>query len=315
MVRPGRNEACWCGSGKKYKRCHLREDQAADRAGLEQGLSEEAEVELIRRRVLELRELMLPGACLEGLRFDPERFGDVLSEHLDEVLEPVGGDFLAVDPRTGRLAWEAVLELGHEHLVGGGHVARARAALKRAESARGLSRAQRDAIRMGLSTLWMDEQPGEGGSPVVSALFPLQFTEFVQAYARVDGLASELGAWAAGLPAADSAAYAEAVRRAEELQLDQVGEVVAQVIVGDARSLLDLPDLALLSVDEQHAVRSLSKLVLSETEAAGSRDTARRWLFARYDAELGPEVLTSCAVGASSPSWPRPTTTCVAAGA
>jgi len=22
----GRNEACWCGSGKKYKRCHLEKD-------------------------------------------------------------------------------------------------------------------------------------------------------------------------------------------------------------------------------------------------------------------------------------------------
>jgi hypothetical protein len=22
----GRNDVCWCGSGKKYKRCHLRED-------------------------------------------------------------------------------------------------------------------------------------------------------------------------------------------------------------------------------------------------------------------------------------------------
>jgi len=22
----GRNEPCWCGSGQKYKRCHLRED-------------------------------------------------------------------------------------------------------------------------------------------------------------------------------------------------------------------------------------------------------------------------------------------------
>lgn len=24
---PGRNEPCWCGSGKKYKRCHMRADQ------------------------------------------------------------------------------------------------------------------------------------------------------------------------------------------------------------------------------------------------------------------------------------------------
>jgi preprotein translocase subunit SecA len=23
----GRNDPCWCGSGKKYKRCHLRADQ------------------------------------------------------------------------------------------------------------------------------------------------------------------------------------------------------------------------------------------------------------------------------------------------
>jgi len=25
--KPGRNESCWCGSGKKYKKCHLSEDQ------------------------------------------------------------------------------------------------------------------------------------------------------------------------------------------------------------------------------------------------------------------------------------------------
>ena len=29
----GRNDPCWCGSGKKYKQCHMREDQAADQAG------------------------------------------------------------------------------------------------------------------------------------------------------------------------------------------------------------------------------------------------------------------------------------------
>jgi uncharacterized protein YecA (UPF0149 family) len=23
-VKPGRNEPCWCGSGKKYKKCHGR---------------------------------------------------------------------------------------------------------------------------------------------------------------------------------------------------------------------------------------------------------------------------------------------------
>jgi hypothetical protein len=24
--KPGRNEPCWCGSGRKYKKCHLTED-------------------------------------------------------------------------------------------------------------------------------------------------------------------------------------------------------------------------------------------------------------------------------------------------
>ena len=32
--RPGRNDPCWCGSGKKYKHCHMREDMAADRASV-----------------------------------------------------------------------------------------------------------------------------------------------------------------------------------------------------------------------------------------------------------------------------------------
>ena len=27
QVELGRNDACWCGSGKKYKRCHLKNDE------------------------------------------------------------------------------------------------------------------------------------------------------------------------------------------------------------------------------------------------------------------------------------------------
>jgi len=30
VARPGRNEPCWCGSGKKYKNCHWREDHLGD---------------------------------------------------------------------------------------------------------------------------------------------------------------------------------------------------------------------------------------------------------------------------------------------
>ena len=31
-LRPGRNDPCWCGSGKKYKKCHLAADEEADRS-------------------------------------------------------------------------------------------------------------------------------------------------------------------------------------------------------------------------------------------------------------------------------------------
>lgn len=32
--RPGRNEPCWCGSGRKYKKCHLEEDRNQDSEAL-----------------------------------------------------------------------------------------------------------------------------------------------------------------------------------------------------------------------------------------------------------------------------------------
>jgi hypothetical protein len=31
FARPGRNEPCWCGSGTKYKKCHLDEDEKKGR--------------------------------------------------------------------------------------------------------------------------------------------------------------------------------------------------------------------------------------------------------------------------------------------
>ena len=31
-VRLNRNDQCWCGSGKKYKRCHMEKDLVKDRA-------------------------------------------------------------------------------------------------------------------------------------------------------------------------------------------------------------------------------------------------------------------------------------------
>jgi preprotein translocase subunit SecA len=35
-TRPGRNDLCHCGSGKKYKHCHMRADQRQDEAAARQ---------------------------------------------------------------------------------------------------------------------------------------------------------------------------------------------------------------------------------------------------------------------------------------
>ncbi|MEE2904241.1 MAG: SEC-C metal-binding domain-containing protein, partial [Myxococcota bacterium] len=35
VKRPGRNDPCWCGSGKKYKKCHMREDEAKAQAQIQ----------------------------------------------------------------------------------------------------------------------------------------------------------------------------------------------------------------------------------------------------------------------------------------
>ena len=48
LKETGRNDTCPCGSGKKYKKCHLREDEDAERKWLaeqEKARSQEAEDE------------------------------------------------------------------------------------------------------------------------------------------------------------------------------------------------------------------------------------------------------------------------------
>ena len=49
---PGRNEPCWCGSGKKYKRCHLSEDREKQQLALELKLAER----FVRQDLLEFTQ-------------------------------------------------------------------------------------------------------------------------------------------------------------------------------------------------------------------------------------------------------------------
>jgi hypothetical protein len=44
-TKPGRNEPCHCGSGRKYKQCHLQQDEAEARAARAAASAEAASVE------------------------------------------------------------------------------------------------------------------------------------------------------------------------------------------------------------------------------------------------------------------------------
>jgi hypothetical protein len=43
VARPGRNEPCPCGSGRKYKQCCLEKDEAAERQALAKAAAEAPE--------------------------------------------------------------------------------------------------------------------------------------------------------------------------------------------------------------------------------------------------------------------------------
>jgi len=90
---PGRNEPCWCGSGKKYKKCHLDSDKSRDELPRRQGATDSRETNEFA-----------------GLR---KRIGDFLGEVLPErefklAIEELFGDRMqdkAEDATIGVVDW------------------------------------------------------------------------------------------------------------------------------------------------------------------------------------------------------------------
>ena len=73
MVSPGRNDECWCGSGRKYKKCHLEVDERL------QDLYE-------RGFEVPYRSLLKTAADIEGIK----RSAEVNIGALDYVAEHIG---------------------------------------------------------------------------------------------------------------------------------------------------------------------------------------------------------------------------------
>jgi tetratricopeptide (TPR) repeat protein len=83
MAKPGRNDRCPCGSGKKYKACCLTKDEAAERDGLAEAQARRDERAEARR--LEVRQMRAEVAA--RLRIAEEE--DVYEDELDAASNAV----------------------------------------------------------------------------------------------------------------------------------------------------------------------------------------------------------------------------------
>ena len=83
MAKPGRNDRCPCGSGKKYKACCLTTDEAAERDGLAEAQARRDEHAEARR--LEVRQMRAEVAA--RLRMAEE--ADVYDDELDAASNAV----------------------------------------------------------------------------------------------------------------------------------------------------------------------------------------------------------------------------------
>ena len=87
MAKPGRNDRCPCGSGKKYKACCLTKNEAAERERLTTAQADRDERAAGKRQSLrEVREAML--AKLAGSApIDDDLIDDDLTEASNAVLD------------------------------------------------------------------------------------------------------------------------------------------------------------------------------------------------------------------------------------
>ena len=182
--KTGRNDRCPCGSGKKYKRCCLDQDEAARRelsavrpapqTWAPEREQELDELDVVRVMIGRLKNMLEPGGALGGLRYDAEEFAEAVGLHLQSVM---GDD--APSPDDDRSPWERLLDRCYPDLIRGDWKQRAARALDAAEASGKLARLDVIAVVFARSTLALDQGPeAEADSSLLDlALFPIQLSE------------------------------------------------------------------------------------------------------------------------------------------
>lgn len=90
MAKPGRNDACHCGSGAKYKKCCLAKDEAAEREGMAEahgarGARREDRAAERRLQVQELKAAMAAKLAGAEHRYDDDTLMDESNAVIDLI--------------------------------------------------------------------------------------------------------------------------------------------------------------------------------------------------------------------------------------
>ncbi|NVJ18333.1 YecA family protein [Myxococcus sp. AM010] len=236
--KPGRNDPCPCGSGKKYKVCHATEDRAraappaapasSARADLEAAMAVlgDPEVSKLSGALERLAELLTDWGPVPGLRFDVKAFSEHVGKELARLSENTEQD---ASSARRELLVGTVRELGTPAFLEA-----LGAALMAKMSTPGLSAEDRRAVGVGTMLASASKRMGKARPediPVLDVIFDVQFREWS---ARHKELSQKYEALVKGLE--------------EESLSDEAKAALEQARGGDVGALLkyvqDEPELA-----------------------------------------------------------------------
>ncbi|MFE8603207.1 YecA family protein [Archangium violaceum] len=228
--KPGRNDPCPCGSGKKYKACHAAEDRAKEAAAAPKPAAHplandlQAAMDMLgggdMSRVSEgldhLGELLTQWGPAPGLRFDAAAFDKHVSRELERL-----EDAVARDPAQARnsLRLGTVRELGTRAFL-----EKLRTTLLVRATTAGLSAEDRRALCLGalLATTPKTGSFRPEDRPVLDVVFGVQFREWGARHGQE--LASKLETLAEHADLSDEAR--EVLRKAGEGEMEPLVKYV-----------------------------------------------------------------------------------------
>ena len=314
--KPGRNDACPCGSGKKFKRCCLPLLESGQPPAMPDGAVLDrllADAQGVVQHLQTLRSMAEAGGPLSGLRFDGVAFRSTVHRHLPAVESAAPVDDERPWERLMRrcapdLVTPAWLEMAEDHLAIG--------------FAQATSPVEQQALLLARTTLRRGRSgdPEVGPPPLVVALFPVQLDELLRADASLvetadDDLGERLGSLLVSSPQARAALEDTAEQHRQAAIDDVLGSdpppflsldayviiwsVVGPHVASEHAAEVEAAILALEEVLEDTGVRAETQSRVAAARDAASGQEKVRWAALWIALELTPAFVL--AVWATNP--------------